>query len=314
MSWQPDVLDGFEQRTLTLPDAIDGPVEVVLVRKRCASASNAGVLYVHGFVDYFFQEHLAAFYNERGLHFYAVDLRRHGRSLRSHQKPNDTRDLDEFLVDVGAAIDVMTGEEGIAWLLLNGHSTGGLVGALYAHRGRGRNRVDALFLNSPFLDMNLPEWQKHVLEPVLAALGRFFPTLPMPALPRRYGQSIHANYRGRWQYDLRWKPIEGFRPNAGWLRAIHRAQDEVARGLAIACPILVLHAARSLRPKQWTEEIHTADVVLDVTDMQRLSPRLGKNVEIHAIDGGIHDLTLSNDGAQARMFELLADWLRRIRN
>jgi alpha-beta hydrolase superfamily lysophospholipase len=99
VSWQPDVLDGFEQRTLTLPDAIDGPVEVVLVRKRSASASNAGVRYTHGFVDYFFQEHLAAFYNERGLHFYAVDLRRHGRSLRSHQRPNDTRDLDEFLAE-----------------------------------------------------------------------------------------------------------------------------------------------------------------------------------------------------------------------
>lgn len=174
---------------------------------------------------------------------------------------------------------MITGEEGIPWLLLNGHSTGGLVGALYAHRARGRNRVDALFLNSPFLDMNLPEWQERVVEPVLAALGRFFPKLTMPALPRCYGLSIHANHRGRRQYDLRWKPIEGFRPNAGWLRTIHRAQEEVARGLAIACPVLVLHAARSLRPKRWSEEIRESDVVLDVTDMQRLSRRLGKNVE-----------------------------------
>jgi alpha-beta hydrolase superfamily lysophospholipase len=135
------------------------------------------------------------------------------------------------------------------------------------------------------------------------------PTMPLPPLSRRYGQSIHADYRGRWHYDLRWKPIEGFKPNAGWLRAIHRAQEEVARGLAIACPVLVLHAARSFRPTQWTEEIRAADIVLDITDMQRLAPRLGKNVEIHAIDGGIHDLTLSDDPAQARMFALLAEWL-----
>ena len=97
-TWKPDILPGFEQTTLRLPDAADGPVDVVVVRKNPNSLS-CEVLYLHGFVDYFFQAHLAEFFNSEGLGFYAVDLRRHGRSLRPHQLPNFTQDLDEYLKD-----------------------------------------------------------------------------------------------------------------------------------------------------------------------------------------------------------------------
>ncbi|MEK8226237.1 alpha/beta hydrolase [Oerskovia sp. M15] len=39
------------------------------------------VLYVHGFVDYFFQAHLGDAFEEHGYAFYAIDLRGYGRSL-----------------------------------------------------------------------------------------------------------------------------------------------------------------------------------------------------------------------------------------
>ena len=55
-----------------------------------------------------------------------------------------------------------------------------------------------------------------------------------------------------------------------------------------------------------------ADIVLDVADIQRLSPRLGPQVEIHAVDGAMHDLVLSAEAARAATFRLLADWLHRI--
>ena len=212
-TWVPDVLEGFEQTTLMQPRSYDGDVEVVLVRRRHpAGTAVAGVLYVHGFVDHFFQTHLADFYDHHGLRFYAVDLRRHGRSLRPHQLPCDIHDIDELLADLDAAIDVVTSEEGVDWLLVNGHSTGGLVAALHAHRGRRREAVSAVFLNSPFLDMNLPAWQERLAEPLLAALGRVAPGVRLPGLSSVYGESLHADHRGAWQYDVAWKPIEAFRP------------------------------------------------------------------------------------------------------
>jgi alpha-beta hydrolase superfamily lysophospholipase len=272
-------------------------------------ATARAVLYVHGYVDYFFQTHLADFYNHVGLHFFAVELRRHGRSMRQNQLPNYTSDITEYLQDVDAAVTVLREEEHIDWLLLNGHSTGGLVAALHAHRGQQRHAVSAVFLNSPFLDMNIPAWQAWTLEPIVSALGAMFPHLPIPDTSIVYGQSLNASHRGEWHYDQRWKPIEGFPIYAGWLRAIHRAHSEIAQGLAIQCPVLVMYASRSAWPKQWSEDVMTADIVLDVSDIRRLSPRLGPHVEMRAIADAMHDLTLSKLKTREVVFKELRDWL-----
>lgn len=316
LQWSPDVLPGFEQATIGGLRGRDGEVVATLVRRAAANGAAAvppaaAVLYVHGFVDYFFQAHLAAFFERHGLRFFAVDLRRHGRSLRPGQWPNYTADIGEYLADIDAAVGLLRGELGVDWLLVNGHSTGGLVAALHAHRGARRAGVDALLLNSPFLDMNLPRWQERWLEPLLARLGRAWPGLRLPGLSPLYGQSVHAAHRGAWDFDTRWKPIDGFPVRAGWFGAIHRAHAEVAAGLDLRVPCLVLHAARSAWLAQWGEEARAADIVLDVADIRRLAPRLGPRVEVRAIDGGLHDLVLSADAARAATFAAMGEWLSR---
>jgi alpha-beta hydrolase superfamily lysophospholipase len=308
-SWTPDVLPGFEQTTLACLTASDGPADAVLVRRRCSSPSAKGVLYVHGYVDYFFQTHLADFYNQAGLHFYALDLRRHGRAMQGHQLPNYTSDINEYLQDVDAAVHVLRAAENIDWLLLNGHSTGGLVAALYAHRGPLRSAVSAVFLNSPFLDMNLPAWQAQLLEPLVAGLGRWFPRLVIPVVTTVYAQSLLADHHGEWRYNTEWKPIAGFPIFAGWFRSIHRAHAEVARGLSIQCPVLVMFAQRSSWPKQWTADAMRTDVVLDVADIARLAPKLGPRVTLVGIEDGMHDLVLSQPLVRARVFAGLKAWL-----
>ena len=312
-TWRPDVLDGYEQTTLQLPDANDGPVEVVVVRRASTVPTTQAVLYVHGFGDYFFQTHLADFFEERGVRFYAVDLRRHGRSLREHQQPNTTDDVDEYLADTTAAVDVLRDEEGVQWLLLHGHSTGGLVAVLFADRGHNRMKVDAVLLNSPFLDMNLPAWQERLLEPVLAGVGRFLKDVQLPGLSTLYGDSIHSSRNGEWDFDLAWKPLEGFPARAGWFRAIHRAQGEVQRGLHIQQPVLLLHSDHSIRPTEWSDELRRADIVLDVDDMRRLGPGLGRQVELSEVPDGMHDLVLSAPAPRSLTFALMDDWLQRVR-
>ena len=311
-SWKPDVMSGFEQITLSGLEAPEGTVDVVLVRRRCAQDSRQAVLYVHGYVDYFFQTHLADFYNDAGLNFYAIDLRRHGRSLREGQLPNYTSDIDEYLQDVDAAVRLLQSEEGVDWLLLNGHSTGGLVAALYAHRGQHRAAVKALFLNSPFLDMNLPAWQKSLLEPLVAGLGALFPRWQIPHQACLYGDSLHAELHGVWHFNTQWKPLRGFPVYAGWFRAIRRAQAEVARGLAIECPVLVMHAGRSAWLEQWSDEGMVTDIVLDVADIQRLSPGLGRQVELQSVADGVHDLMLSKPQPRKLVFKELQAWLARV--
>ena len=52
-----------------------------LVQPACRAAHHRAVLHVHGFADYFFQTVAADCWVERGYDFYALDLRKYGRSL-----------------------------------------------------------------------------------------------------------------------------------------------------------------------------------------------------------------------------------------
>src|SRR5439155_25388592 len=129
--WLPDrLLPGCETLELAFPDDYDGPVVATLVRLPTANAERGAVLYVHGFSDYFFQRHMAERFAAEGYAFYALDLRKYGRSLRPHQHPNFCKSLTEYYADLDAALELIGGP-----LLLAGHSMGGLVTALYAHEG-----------------------------------------------------------------------------------------------------------------------------------------------------------------------------------
>src|SRR5690606_39929457 len=110
------------------------------------------VLYVHGWSDYFFQKRLARFWTARGARFFALDLRKYGRSLRPGQTPGFITDLDEYDADIEAALAARGNTAGRRLVLL-GHSTGGLILSLWA--ARHPRQVDALILNSPWLEFQL---------------------------------------------------------------------------------------------------------------------------------------------------------------
>ncbi|MBX6767942.1 MAG: alpha/beta hydrolase, partial [Actinomadura rubrobrunea] len=307
----PDVL-GPEYEAIELPMGRDAEGEVVatLVRRRGERPRRRAVLYVHGFIDYFFQRHLADFYLAQGFDFYALDLRKYGRSLRPHQTPNFVRSLTEHFPEIDAAVRIIRDEDGHEVLLLNGHSTGGLIAALWADRVRGKGLVDALFLNSPFLDINEPLPLRKLGAGIARALAARFPKATLPAgVTDLYPRTIHADHDGEWDFDLAWKPIEGFPVRAGWLAAVRRGQRRVHRGLDIDVPVLVMTSARSVRPKPGAPDLAGADIVLDVEHMARWAPRLGRHVTLVRIDGAVHDVVLSAEPVRDRVFAELARWL-----
>jgi alpha-beta hydrolase superfamily lysophospholipase len=307
--WTPDaILPGFEAKTLTFPDDYEGEVVATLVRRRVGSGSRRAVLSIHGFVDYFFHAHVAEQFVRRGYNFYALDLRKYGRSLRPHQRRYFCKSLAEYHADISAAIREIADVDGNASVLVHAHSTGGLIAAGYADDGDLRERIGALWLNSPFFDFAAPPLTRLALL-AMGRLGVVAPFVPLyGVLPPHYGRSTHRSERGDWDYDLRLKPIDGFPIYLGWVRAIRAAQSRVYRGLSIACPVLVMHAAKSVDGMRWTEEILHADGVLDIGHMKRRSGALGRSVTMAAIDGGIHDLTLSKPAVREQVFASLFRW------
>jgi alpha-beta hydrolase superfamily lysophospholipase len=289
--WRPDgLLAGFEALELEAADDYDGAVVATLVRLPSAEAPRGAVLYVHGFSDYFFQRHMAERFNLEGYAFHALDLRKHGRSLRPHQHPNFCKSVAEYHDDVSRAIDAIG-----APVLLAGHSTGGLVCSLYAHEGARRSEIRGLWLNSAFFDWRMPDWQRPQLH-VAAATGRFFPFLHRAEpFPPRYVNALLEE----WEFDTRLKPPRGFPLYYGWIGAISDAHERVHKGLAIECPVLSMHADE-------------ADIVLDWRDIARWSRSLGRDVAVLAFPGGWHDLVLSPRPIREEVFRQLFAWAERI--
>jgi alpha-beta hydrolase superfamily lysophospholipase len=300
----------YERHTMELGEDDEGPVVATLVRRPANAATRRAVLWVHGWSDYFFQTHVADYFVDRGFDFYALDLRKYGRSLLSHQTATFCHSITEYFAELDEAARIIRIEDGHDTLLVAAHSAGGLIAALWAHHRRADRVVDALFLNSPFLDIDIPALLRLPARAAATQLGRRAPyrVLMRPAYPV-YGQSLHVDHQGEWTYDLVWKPLGGFPVRFGWLAAIRAGQRRLHAGLSIDVPILVGCSTRSYRTLRWHELARATDTVLNIADIVRWAPSLGHHVTLMRIDGALHDLTLSSPAVRSMVFSELDRWI-----
>ncbi|GMT46175.1 MAG: alpha/beta hydrolase [bacterium] len=309
---EKQIENGFIFHTLELKPDYEGKVVATLIEKKSAKPAKKALLYLHGFNDYFFQDHLAAWANKLGFNFYALELRKYGRSILPHQKPNDFRDIREYFEEIDKAIAFIREKDENEKLAFIGHSTGGLIGALYAHDHRNDNLVDALILNSPFFEFNVSPILKKTFIPLMVSLAGSFPRFPSPVgLDKGYGYSLHKSHNGEWDYELKLKPDAGFQIYAGWIKGIYTAQKELQKGLDIQCPVLVMHSARSVKPGNYKPEMQDADSVLNVEDIERFSHVIGKNVESASFEDGLHDLLLSRKPVRDKVLQAMEDFLNK---
>ncbi len=309
-AWHEDVLGPeFEARTLVLPDG----AEATLVRHTPSVGdppARVAVLYVHGFVDYFFHRHVAEAFAQRGYAFYAVDLRGHGRSLAAHLEaggdPNLVADLALYARDLDAAA-VQVRAAGHEKLVVLGHSTGGLAALLWAAARPGR--VDALVLNSPWLEVNRNWLVRGPGSRLIEALGRVAPRAVVGGLSPHYGRALHVGTGGEWDFTLAWKPHESFPARAGWIRSVRRSQRRVARGLGLQLPVLVLTSDRSGPHGRWHPELVSTDSVLNVLHTRERARHIGDDLTFVEVPGGAHDLALSPAPAREKYLSSALDWL-----
>jgi alpha-beta hydrolase superfamily lysophospholipase len=316
--WHPDFLPGYETTDLALPGVApvagepeDAELVGTLVRRIPSGSEPArrpAVLYLHGWNDYFFQTHLADALEALGYAFYAVDLRRYGRSLRRGQLRGFITDLDDYAAELDAASALIAADHD--GLLLMGHSTGGLVAALWT--AARPDRVDGLVLNSPWLDLQGSALVRTLGSPLVEALGSRSPTsvLRLPPDLGFYARSLHVEHGGEWDYDTDLKASPSPPVRAGWLRAVLVGHQRVAAGLQIPAPVLVLASGASEFARRWHEGLKLVDTVLDVEQIAARAVRLGRHVTLVRIDEGLHDLVLSAPEIRARVLEEIARWSR----
>ncbi len=302
----------YTRETITLPDDDEGAVVATLVRRPAEGAVRGAVLHVHGFCDYYFGVGQADFWTTRGYDFYAVDLRKYGRSLLPHQTPNFCRDLAEYDAELDRALELIKGRDGHQRVVVNAHSTGALITSLWADRRRSQGDpvAQAFVLNSAWLDLQGSLFNRTI---GTEAVNRLGVRRPYAVVPRTvngvYVEAIHRNFRGEWDFDLAWKPRESYIVHAGWLRAVRIGHRSVHRGIDVGAPVLSLCSARSTTPEHWSEEATSTDIVLDVRQIAKWSHQLGTQVTVVRLEGAMHDVFLSRKDVRDEAYEQVDRWL-----
>lgn len=310
-TYQTDVLGpDYQQLVLEFPDDYEGKVVATLVRKKNTQATTKAILYIHGFIDYFFQTEMADQFNQQGFDFYALDLRKYGRSRLGHQQLYNVRDLSEYDAEINKALEIIQAE-GHDAVLLSGHSTGGLICTLFAAHHPQHSLIKGLWANSPFYDFNMSEFEKNKALPQLSKLGRLLPNLTIPSgLNKWYVPSLHCHYHGEWNFNLEWKQPSYKMVKLSFIRAIYEAQKEIHAGVTLTIPTIVMHSHQTTNPKKWGIEAQTSDVILNVNDIQKYAEKMIGDISIQTIENGLHDLVLSAPKVREQVYQHLFAWIK----
>jgi len=316
--WTDDVLAGYVQTTRALgadPDG-EGDLFATLVRSADPTPSPRAVLALHGYTDYFFNTELADHFAAAGWRFYGLDSHRCGRSWREGQTPHFTTDLARYDRELEWAMAVIGAENPTAAKVVYGHSTGGLVVSLWLDRVRERGDTAAmgvagLVLNSPFLDLNGPAiLRARATSSAIGAVSKVSKTRVVRGSGSGgYGQTLHRQYHGEFDYNLQWKPVGGFPVTVGWIHAIRRGQARLHRGLDIGVPNLVLRSDHSVAETAETDVLQRGDAVLNVSHIARWAGCLGNRTTSVPIKDAKHDVFLSLPEPRAAAYAELDRWL-----
>lgn len=335
--WGPDILgEGFESRTLPLFADEEGEVVATIVRHLPASDPQFSqpvgeprftVLYVHGRNDYFFQRELAQQISAAGGAFYALDLRKYGRSLRPHQTIGFIDDLRTYDEDISEALDVMREEHADLPLVLMGHSTGGLILTLWAYRHPGA--YQGLILNSGWLEIQSNQSMRTTIQPVLERIAQYSPywEVPLGGGPNFFARSLIDGWAGSgfdlpedlvdapddpaavgWEYATEWKRPQSYPIPAAWMDAILEAHEIVEKEAYLDAPVLSMASTSTYFDEEWDPKVFSSDVVLDVNVIVERSSTLSPQVTIARFDG-VHDLILSRPAVRARVYDTMRRWL-----
>ncbi|WP_161970232.1 alpha/beta hydrolase [Dermabacter sp. HSID17554] len=307
--------DGFEIAHHDLGEDSFGPCGFTTIARRAPEdlATGAIALYLHGWSDYFFHPHVARFFNDRGYDFWAIDLRRNGRSLRDGDVATAIGDLADYEEEIGGTSEMASADVRGRGLdpkkpVIYAHSTGGLTAVTWAARHPGQ--ASALLLNSPWLELHGGPLVRRVLLPELEMLARVRPLhTVVPGMPDFYARTLHADFGGQWDWHVPYKPFESFPMPACTLAAVARAQSQLARGLDIHEPIFMTASTRSALGPVFTRRAYTSDAILNVEHQVTNAHNAGKDLTIARIPGATHDMALALEAPRRMFFSELAAFM-----
>lgn len=349
LDFVPDLLgDGYERTTVDLGDDPDheapgSPVVCTLVRHRptgetagTATESDAdfaarpAMLLVHGMTDFFFQTHVAEHFHTLGYAVYGIDLRKCGRSHRPGQTWHHVTSQSVYDEDLSVALSLLGA--GHPRVVPVGHSTGGLdvtmfVARLHAAARRGDHArgvlhgvIDAVVLNSPWLDLQFDGFTRFVIRHVFPRVAKVAPHWHVPGgINPTYGLTLHAGEFGEWDYDRTYKPLLPRPKEVSWLVGVSREIDKLhSGGFSTGVPTLLL-CSDAASPGRSTDDgtgmqvpepaAFVTDTVLWPSQMRDAAHLVDPDCVVVTVPGAMHDVFLSRPEVRAAAFDAVDAFL-----
>lgn len=204
----------------------------IFYQKWLAHKARGTVVIAHGL-----GEHSSRYHNlldqmaGKGISFYALDHRGHGRS---QGKRGHILSFNEYIADLDVTVQMARCENPALPVILLGHSMGGVIAMQYALRHS--QAIDALVLSSagliPILDV--PAWQQKLVK----VLSRIYPGLVIPngldAAGLSHDQTVVNDYLN--------DPLVHDRVSVRWFTEfIAAGQEALQRAGEITIPLLLIH-------------------------------------------------------------------------
>lgn len=290
-------------------------------------APTFAVLYVHGRNDYFFHVETAQRMSAMGAAFYALDLRKYGRSLRPDQTIGYATDLAVYDREIGLALDIVQEECPGIPVVMMAHSTGGLIAALWAWRNPGR--IDGLILNSAWLELQVYSSIRPAIQQITSRVSSIRPHAPVIGVSKsdNYYRSLTNGWKDSgleipdyfedatddpafvgWQIRPEWKWPFSYPAPAAWVAAILEGHAAIEKDVHLDIPVLALSSTDSGLDFSWGEAVFSSDVVLDAEAITERAAGLSDSVVIARFPGK-HDLLLSDPPVRDAIYATMRKWL-----
>lgn len=359
--WRTDVLGGeFESRTIGLEPDSEGDNVATIVRltsslppaqnhephtkrdvlkglkrllrqgeeSETQTEPTFAVLYIHGRNDYFFHAEAAAKMAGMGAAFYALDLRKHGRSLRPGQTIGYATDLAVYDREIGLALGIIAEECPGLPVVLMAHSTGGLIATLWAHRNPGR--LAGLILNSAWLELQVYPNMRPAIHQLTSRVGAIRPHATIIGVSKTdsYFRSLASGWQDSgleipsyfldfpedpafvgWEIAPEWKWPFSYAAPAAWVAAVLEGHATVEKDVHLDIPVLAMASTDSGLDFAWSEKVFSSDVVLDADAITGRAAKLSDSVTIIRLPGK-HDLLLSDPPVREDLYRTIQGWLK----
>ena len=298
----------------------------LLPGREIKQAPKCAFLFLHGRNDYFFQVELAAQLSGMGAAFYALDLRKFGRSLRPGQTIGYADDLSVYDQEIDRSINTIRAEHPGLPIVLAGHSMGGLVATLWAYHHPGE--LAGLLLDSAWLELQTLSAMRPAVLQVVSKIAAIKPRATVTqSKSDAYGRSLLGGRASSefeipeslidfpddpsvcgWKYFTQWKRPFSYPVPASWLQAILQGQTTVEQKVHLDCPVLSLCSTTS-HAENWGPDIFRSDVILNADLIAERSAKLSNQVTIERF-AGRHDLFLSDRDVRVQAYQATRRWLK----